>query len=465
MTEKSINPGEKPFDLESRYAILGKTLSENYISIAEVDLRTGNAVVLKSAGDQELEGRALSWPALLERYARRRAYPEDRSVLRSLQYDCLKDFLERGQGELTLEARCIAADAAYAWVEIKVSILSVSEKRLLVTTRNIDQQRLMKSIVEQFVFQNFDYFILLNAKTNTYTMFSGDKYGVPLPPVSGGDYLSEVDRYNARYLIPEEREQVTAKMQIAHVLKMLENDASYSFVCNGVTADGGPRRTRVQYRYYDKDAGLILLTRTDMTEIFLEEQEKNRRLTAALYDAQHDALTGLLNQKGIEALVVDSLKRLDGGQAAFLFIDVDNFKMVNDTLGHQAGDRLLRFLADSIREISGGTGAAGRIGGDEFLLYLPNFDSTEQIASYALQVCRVFESLTKESRGELPVSCSVGVSAYPKDGTDYECLLRKADQALYTSKRYGKNRCYFYSEEIRLSNEKGTDGTAFLSSK
>lgn len=448
MPEKSIYQSGQFADYESRYIALAKGLAKNYISIAQVDLRTGNAAVLKSTWDQQLEGRELPWPALLERYAQRRAYPEDRVMLHSLTQDCLNDFLERGEDEFTLEVRCIADGAAYVWAEINVSILSIPEKILLVTTRGIDKQRMLKTIVERFVFQSFDYFILLNAKTNSYTMFSGDKYGTPLPPFSGDDYTAEVARFNAKYLVPEEYERVTANMQIPHVLEMLERQESYVFLSSGVTAEGAPRRSRVQFQYYDKAAGLILLTRTDLTEMFLEEQAKNERLTAALYEARHDALTGLLNQKGAEAIVIDSLEQMGEDQAAFLFIDVDNFKMVNDTLGHQKGDLLLRFLADCIQKIAGQVGVAGRIGGDEFLLYLPRFSSVQQIMDCAQRICKVFDGFMMESSNELPVSCSVGVSIYPKDGTDYECLLRKADQALYTSKRYGKNRCYFYSEEM-----------------
>lgn len=454
MAEKSTYSSDTFFNFESRYAAFAKVMAKNYISIAEVDLRTGNAAVLKSAKDRELEGRELPWSELLDRYAQRRIYPEDRDILHSLTADSLNNFMEHSEEELTYEIRCIAENAAYVWVKIQVSVISAEEKKLLITTHSIDEHRMMKSIVEQFVFQNFDYFILLNAKNNSYTMFSGDKDGGPLPPVSGDDYEAEVARYNAKYLIPEEYERVTANMQIAHVLEMLEHEKSYSFYSSGLTLESVPRRSRVQFRYYDKEAGLILLTRTDITEMFLEEKAKNERLTAALYEAQHDALTGVLNQKGIETLVMESLEQMQGNRAAFLFIDVDNFKMVNDTLGHQEGDKLLCFLAGSIQKIAGSTGIAGRIGGDEFLLYLPKFSSMEQVMKHARQVCNAFDSILKESNKELPVSCSVGISTYPKDGTDYSGLLRKADQALYTSKRYGKNRYYIYSEEIPAITKK-----------
>lgn len=448
MPDTLIDLSETFSSLENQYTALAKALAKNYISIAQIDLLTGHAVVLKSAEDKELEGKVLPWPALLDRYSRRRAYPEDRTALDALALDRLYSYLETEENAQTFELRCFTADAAYIWIEIKVSVLSKPEKKLLITTRSVDKQRLMKSIVEQFVFQNYDYFILLNARTNSYTTFSGDKHGAPLPPVSSSDYTAEVARYNAKYLIPEEYKRVTANMQIAQVLKMLEHEKSYSFTCKGIRLDGKPRLTRVQFRYYDKAAGLILLTRSDITEMFLEEQAKNERLTAALYDAQHDGLTGLLNQKGCKSLVLESLEQQNGKQSAFLFIDVDNFKMVNDTLGHQEGDKLLCFLASSIKKIAGKSGIVGRIGGDEFLLYLPDFFSIGQIASYAKQICHVFEMLSQKWTIDLPVSCSVGVSTYPKDGRDYESLLRKADQALYTSKRYGKNRCYFYSEEM-----------------
>lgn len=453
MPQKFINSSKESVNLESRYAAFAKAMAKNYISIAEVDLHTNSAVVLKSLEDQVLECRELAWSEILERYAMRRVYAEDRSILHSLNVDCFNDLLEKGKGEITLELRCNSPNAAYVWVEIQVTLLSIPEKKLLVTTRSIDEQRMLKSIVDQFVFQNFDYFVLLNAQNNTYTMFSGDKNGTPIPPFAGDNYTAEVARFNAKYVIPEEYERVTANMQIAHVVAMLEHNASYSFYSNGLTVEGAQRRTRIQFRYYDKEAGFILLTRTDITELFLEEQAKNNRLTKALYDARHDALTGLLNQKGIEAQVMESLKQQRMEQAVFLFIDVDNFKMVNDTLGHQEGDRLLRFLADSIQKIAGANGIAGRIGGDEFLLYLPKLSDTEQVISHARQICNAFDSYTKESEKDLPISCSVGISTYPKDGTDYECLLRKADQALYTSKRYGKNRCYFYSEEMPALNK------------
>lgn len=376
---------------------------------------------------------------------------ENRAKVLSLTLDYLNSFLDKGREELVLEVRCRSENTAYIWAEINISVISPQERKLLVTTRSIDEDRMLKSIVEQFVFQDLDYFVLLNAKNDTYTMFSAKKSGTPVPPVYGESYSAQVLEYNARYVAPDEFQQTTGNMQIPHVLEMLEKEERYSFSTSGITDQGTFRRTRVQFQYYDKDAGLILLTRTDITRMFMEEQEKNERLAAALRDARQDPLTGIYNQKGTEALTIDLLTKQKEKKAAFLFVDVDNFKMVNDTLGHQEGDTLLRFLADSIRDTAAEyEGIAGRIGGDEFLLFLPGIPSMEKVKNCAGRVCQAFDAVTEGAMKALPISCSVGISIYPEDGSDYKTLLRKADQALYTSKRYGKNKYYFYSERLPL---------------
>lgn len=442
---------ERYSNMENRYTELAKILAKNFISLAEVDLLTGNAIVLESRKDLELAGRELPWSELLDWYAKRRAYPEDRSKVFSLTQDYLNTFLDQGNEELVLEVRCLSENTSYMWVEINISVISAEERRLLVTTRSIDEDRMLKNIVEKFVYQDLDYFVLLNAKNDSYTMFSAKKSGTPIPPVFGESYSAQMLKFNARYVVPEELQRTTDNMQISHVLEMLEKEERYSFSTSGITDQGTFRRTRVQFQYYDKEAGLILLTRTDITRMFMEEQAKNERLAEALRDARQDALTGIYNQKGTEAQTINLLTKQTKKRAAFLFVDVDNFKMVNDTLGHQEGDTLLRFLAGSIRDIAAKyTGIAGRIGGDEFLLFLPDISSLAQVKKCAWQVCHAFDTLTEGAIKAVPISCSVGISIYPEDGADYKTLLRKADQALYTSKRYGKNRYYFYSEKSPL---------------
>lgn len=435
-------------DLKERRATLALLLAKEYISIAEVDLYANTALVLQATRDREMEGTVWNWSELVERYALKRAYAEDREVVRSLAAGYLETLLNSGATEQSLEVRCIQDDERYVWVRVDAVVICAEEKKVLITTRSIDHDRMLKRIVDLFVYRDLDYFILVDTKHNTYTMFSGKKDGTPLPPESGDNYTEEVGRFNKTVVVSEDLERVTACMQISHVLAMLEKQQVYTIYGGVIGESRDYRRVRIQYQYYDKPAGLVLLTRTDITDIFMEEQSKKLRLSAALREAQQDALTGIYNQKATAQLVTGALESQYRDQAAVLFIDVDNFKMINDTLGHQQGDRLLCFLAKFLKELAGRSGIAGRVGGDEFLLFLPVASNLDKILNCAERICGLFDTMQEEALQTLPVSCSVGVAIYPRDGVSYEVLQRKADQALYTSKRYGKNQCYFYSEEV-----------------
>nr|WP_294511535.1 diguanylate cyclase [uncultured Bilophila sp.] len=159
--------------------------------------------------------------------------------------------------------------------------------------------------------------------------------------------------------------------------------------------------------------------------------------------ANTDPLTGLANRKRIEESVAEALSSGEEG-AAFLFIDVDDFKIVNDTLGHMFGDEVLRYIAGEIRRRVRATDIVGRVGGDEFIVFLRNIRSVETVSRKAGEICAAFKSRYGEALPHGGVSCSVGIALYPKDGSRYGELMDRADQALYAAKEEGKNRFAFY---------------------
>lgn len=423
--------------------ILAQAFLQAFIGVIKINLKNGEALVLKSDLNQDSVGKVVSFSDLVERYVKQRVYPSDQEKVSFVTLDRLKKFCLDGSG-FPFEIRARTDTGQFQWVEVSAVHSPLDQKNVLLTTRNIDETKLLKSIINLFVYRNYDYLCLIDAKNDTFVRLTGSKENTPVPPEKGEHYTSEMLSFNRKYVVPEDYERVTANMQLSNIIERLEKADFYSFTSGGITADGKFRRSRVNYFYYDKAAGLILNARTDVTQIYLEEQEKSRQLAEALRNAQHDAMTGIYNQKATMELVKCSLDNQYRRTAAFFFIDVDNFKLANDTLGHQKGDELLCFLAQRIQKIAGREGIAGRIGGDEYLLYLPNLSNIREVEQVAEQICQIFEySLAKDM-----ISCSVGVAIYPRDGTDYETLLRKADQALYTSKRYGKKRYFLYSWEI-----------------
>jgi diguanylate cyclase (GGDEF)-like protein len=157
--------------------------------------------------------------------------------------------------------------------------------------------------------------------------------------------------------------------------------------------------------------------------------------------AQHDGLTGLPNR----ALFVDRLRqalalaRRDAARVALLFIDLDRFKAVNDTLGHEAGDRLLRAAAVRMQACVREADSVARLGGDEFVILLPRIESAEGARTVAEKLRRALGEPFDVGGREASVSASIGVALYPDDAGDETALLARADAAMYAAKRAGRN--------------------------
>ncbi len=165
--------------------------------------------------------------------------------------------------------------------------------------------------------------------------------------------------------------------------------------------------------------------------------------------ANYDGLTGLPNRN----LLHDRLKQAVYGQRhvrsiAVVFIDLDHFKFVNDSLGHNAGDKLLQYVAERLQSTVRDGDTVARIGGDEFVVIL-NDQSREDVIFRAMQriVTRVSEPVRINDH-ELNITCSAGISVYPQDGPDVETLLKNADAAMYRAKARGRNNFQFFTAEM-----------------
>ena len=154
------------------------------------------------------------------------------------------------------------------------------------------------------------------------------------------------------------------------------------------------------------------------------------------YRAKHDALTGLANREGLTDAVAASLEAAhrDGKDLAVLFLDLDDFKTVNDTFGHAAGDRLLKLAADRLRCALRATDVAARIGGDEFVVLAEGL-TREQAAKLGQKLTDAITAAYDLGDGVLAeIGMSVGIAMVPEHGADAEALLAVADAALYEAK-------------------------------
>jgi len=184
--------------------------------------------------------------------------------------------------------------------------------------------------------------------------------------------------------------------------------------------------------------------------------ERKRYQEQLEHQANYDVLTGLPNRN----LLQDRLKRAvfaqrDARPIAVVFIDLDHFKFINDSLGHTQGDKLLAIIAERLASIVREGDTVARLGGDEFVLVL-NDQNKEDVIFRAMQrvLNKVSEPMTIDGQ-ELYITCSAGVSLYPADAPDVETLLKNADVAMYRAKEHGRNNFQFYTPEMNdLANER-----------
>jgi diguanylate cyclase (GGDEF)-like protein/PAS domain S-box-containing protein len=168
------------------------------------------------------------------------------------------------------------------------------------------------------------------------------------------------------------------------------------------------------------------------------------------YLAHHDALTGLPNRILLQDLIGKAMAQAERDRVflALLFIDLDRFKTINDSLGHAVGDGLLEQVAVRLRACARKSDILARLGGDEFLLTLVGVKQAEDASRVAEKILKALAQPFTVNGRVLNTSCSIGISIYPVDGKDVETLMKNADMAMYHAKEYGRNSYQFFSSEM-----------------
>jgi len=257
--------------------------------------------------------------------------------------------------------------------------------------------------------------------------------GRPLEPlkVNARDWLNIVHE--------EDRERVKAARKT--VLS-----AQYDEVFRVVRPDGTIRWVRDR-AFPVRDAEGKVYRITGIAEDITERREAEERLK---YLAHYDALTSLPNR----VLFYDRLKqelahaRRNNWVVAVMFIDLDRFKNVNDTLGHGAGDRLLRQVSERLVECVRTGDTVGRLGGDEFAIVLSNIGGPRDASVVAQKIMAALGDPFQLQRNEVFITASIGITLFPTDSRDQDTLIRNADTAMYRAKELGRNSCQFYTPEM-----------------
>lgn len=186
--------------------------------------------------------------------------------------------------------------------------------------------------------------------------------------------------------------------------------------------------------------------------VIVDVDTDKRKAQHLMERVQRDALTGLYNKSACQQRIEAALSQGEAGdQFALLIIDLDNFKRTNDTKGHLFGDALLAAVANTLQLQFRSQDVVGRIGGDEFLVFLENLSDSSLAERRAARAMAAINEMAARELGDVELFCSIGIAVAPECGRTYQALFQAADMALYQAKSLGKNQYYRFSPELSPS--------------
>ena len=239
--------------------------------------------------------------------------------------------------------------------------------------------------------------------------------------VTQDDYQKLLDK------VEELRDGKSAKVKVT--MGLLQSDGKYSHADVNLIAI--PDNNNVVVRA----VGMVL-----------DVEERHKRELHLRRKADRDSLTGIYNKGATRKLIENTIEVREDQEHVMVLCDVDNFKTVNDTFGHGEGDNAIKMIANFLSEIFGADNVVGRIGGDEFMVFIRSIDGDYDKVKSTLSRLKDEHPVLVVGDKKHDLTMSVGAALYPGDAKDYESLYKAADVALYKAKEAGKNRFELYSK-------------------
>lgn len=357
--------------------------------------------------------------------------PDDLPTYRQAIRDVLKD-----DGVVDTEFRTVTGSGNLRWLHVrgnlyaregrKYTIVSVIED---ITERKSVEEELQRQAERLHILSQAEgeKIIDYNAKTDVMTIRTNDEYGMAQDEI----HSRYMQRFNAATIYKEDVAYYKAVLE--SLLKSPKHD----------TIEFRIKRFDEDYTWYQANLTSLLGAEGYVTRIvgrMINIDDRKKKEMELLLRAEKDALTGIYNQGATEQLIHNAIE--DGNEnslSAMMIIDLDNFKEANDLLGHANGDQLLEKTAGILKEMFKGGDVIGRIGGDEFLVYMRNLESISDADEMAGNIVKQVRYDLDFEGQPIHVTCSVGVAVYPYHGKNYEELFEKADRAVYTVKANGKD--------------------------
>ncbi|MBD5486652.1 MAG: diguanylate cyclase [Lachnospiraceae bacterium] len=380
--------------------------------------------------------------------------PEDLRIYKQGIVDVLKD-----DGAVDVEFRTVTGSGGLRWLHVRGNLYSRKDIKYTILTiiqditerKNIElelhrQAERLHILSEAEGEQIIDY----NAKTDVMVFKSSSEYDL-----AGEQIQNRWMEHFADSTIHEED-----MPYYRSIFRGLLTSPKHE------TVEYRTRRFDDDYTWYQANLTSLLGPEGYVTRVvgrLINIHEKKLKELELLLRAEKDALTGLYNQGATMELIQNSLhENKDNGMLnALMIIDLDNFKEINDIMGHAQGDQVIVDTANALNDIFKGGDIVGRIGGDEFVVFMKNIDSISNADILANKVVKGVNFSFEHEGQLLQVTCSVGVAISPYHGNDYEELFKKADKAVYTAKANGKCGYRIYDAATTMAYHATRKNTAY----
>ncbi len=297
---------------------------------------------------------------------------------------------------------------------------------------------------------------LLASEERFLVAFMAAPFAASITRIEDGTFIEANDRYATDFGWPREEMIGRTSLELGlwpdtesrkRWLSLLQRDGSVlDYETVGCDRAGNLRQIALSSRHVMIGGKQHVLT---FVNDITERKEAEARIE---YLAHHDALTGLPNRVLFRDRFALATAWADRSHAkvALLFLDLDHFKTINDTLGHPVGDSLLQLVAKRLRECVRETDTISRLGGDEFLIALTDVHDTQAVNRSANSILEALSRPFELEGQELTNTLSIGIAVWPDDGEDFDTLLKKADTAMYQAKNAGRNTARFYTEQMNV---------------
>lgn len=431
----------------------GKNLVSNQVFIFEADITNDTLEYMHEEWENLIQlRRGEGFAAYMGEIVLNYVFKQHQDIfLKRLSKDYIENVLENGSSLFKFSYKRKKEEPGYSWYEATVNIIkdnATGNIRIRFYHMNIDKRKLKEQKAHQ---EKQLYDAMLAKATLAYEVnitqdcaIKGHEHWEELYHIEkSDDYSGMILEFAKKGTHPEDGEAFYKTFCRENVLEMFAK---------------GERRITCQYRKYNQvgeynwaSCTLHLFEDIETNDVrgfsYVEDIDEQKCAEIALkYDAEHDAMTGLLNKVVVEQKINAFLSSSTGniGKHAFLIIDIDFFKHINDSFGHLFGDGVIQEIASGIGSVCRDSDIIGRIGGDEFCVFMQNISDSSDAAGKADSICRKLKHTYQREGKSCTISASVGIAIYKEHGRSYRELYQHADRALYHAKKNGKNRYELY---------------------